>query len=194
MKGFNEKKALNAILFLAKQGGEIDLYALLKTIYYADKYHFQKWGRTITGDAHHRLEFGPVPTKIYDMLKSVRGDGVWDRELNSFFRFKDHITIEAISEPDLLKLSESDIEELNRSYKERGFRKGREGFNILKNEAHDDKAFSKSKGTIMTEEDLSEGDPNILLYLKERCENEQFLKNVRYFPPTDEEETSIIED
>ncbi len=92
MKRFSEQKALAAILYLANKTGKIDMYALLKTLYYADKYHFQQWGRTITGDTYHRLPFGPVPSKTYDMLKSVRGDWLWSRDLSDSLGFADHTT------------------------------------------------------------------------------------------------------
>ncbi len=185
MEKFNEDKALAAILFLANQNGQIDLYALLKTLYYADKKHLREWGRTITTDFYVRMPYGPVPSCIYDMLKSVRGDSTWRRDLKKYFSFIENNTIKPLEMYNEELLSESDIIALKKSYKERGHK----SFPALKRESHNDAAF-KSRPTerVMTEEDLIEGDPVLRIYLEEIKENEQFFKNWRYYPPFDKED------
>ncbi len=184
MSRFDEKKALAAILYLARKRGAINLYALLKTLYYADKNHFQEWGRSITRDAYYRLPYGPVPSSVYDMLKSVRGDGHWYRDLSAILRFKDDRTIVPLEEPDFDELSESDIEALDASYAERG----EKAFEELCDEAYRDPAVKRSSVRKMTQEDLAEDDPVLLEHLKEIRENEQFLKDWRSLAPWDEEE------
>jgi len=185
MEKFNEAKALAAILFLANQDGQIDLYALVKTLYYADKNHLKEWGRTITGDFYVRMKCGPVPSQAYDMLKSVRGDRTWKRDLKDYFCFTDNITVKPLIEPDIEVLSESDINALKKSFKERGHK----SFPALRREAHNDAAFKlKPKEYVMTELDLIEGDPILRLYLEEIKENEEFLRNWRHSPPFDKNE------
>lgn len=183
MSNFEGEKTLSAILFLAQKKGRIDLYALLKVLYYADKEHFQKWGRTITRDSHCRLPYGPVPSHAYDMLKSVRGDGYWYQDLSSFFRFETDIIIVPLQKPDMSLLSASDIEALEKSFKERGDK----DFNALMEEAHSDAVFNLSKEREMTEEDLAEGDPILIKHLSEIRENEEFLERWRSLAPIDEE-------
>jgi len=183
MARFNERKALAAILYLANIVGKIDLYALLKTLYYAEKYHFQRWGRTITGDTPHRLPYGPVPSKMYDMLKSVRGDGFWPHDLSDNFGFTDDKTVVPKKKPDLTRLSETDTAELERSFAERG----QNSFNELCEEAHNDPAFLRSKEARMTEEDLAEDDPILLEHLMEVQENERLIEDWRFLPPNDSE-------
>ncbi len=183
MKRFSEQKALAAILYLANKAGKIDLYALLKTLYYAEKYHFQQWGRTITGDTYHRLPFGPVPSKMYDMLKSVRGDGLWSTDLADCLEFVDRATIIPKAKPDMDRLSQTDIEKLDESFMERS----RKNFDQLCEEAHEDPAFRRSQTGKMTEDDFAEEDPVLLEHLKEKRENEQYIKDWRYLPPQDEE-------
>jgi hypothetical protein len=183
MAKFNEEKTIAAILFLAQKRGKINLYALLKTIYYADKQHFQDWGRTITGDIYCRLPYGPVPSKAYDMLKSVRGDGFWDRDLAGFFKLEGN-TIRPLRSPNLDSLSDTDIKALEKSFAERG----NKGFAALKREAHNDPAFKRSDEYLMTEEDLAEDDPLLLQHIMEVQQNERFLKALRFLPPRDEEE------
>ena len=75
MARLDEEKALAVLLYLAdKAGGQIDLYKLLKMIYFADKAHLHKWGRTITADKYCRMNHGVTPSAVHDMIKSVRGD------------------------------------------------------------------------------------------------------------------------
>jgi len=191
MGEFNEDKALAIILFLAHQDGQIDLYALLKTIYYADKNHLHEWGRTVSGDSYAKMKCGPVPSKIYDMLKSVRGDGVWrtNKKLKRYFEFLDNNTIRPLIKSDINKLSETDIKALQESFDIRG----RNSFPALYREAHNDKSFQdsiklKPNEWLMTEEDLIEGDEILNRYLEEVNENEKFFKAWRYLPPFDKKE------
>lgn len=187
-----EDKALAVILFLAHQDGQIDLYALLKTVYYADKNHLHEWGRTVSGDSYAKMKCGPVPSKIYDILKSVRGDGVWrtNKNLKRYFGFLDNNTVKPLIKPNMKKLSETDIEALQKSFDIRG----RKFFPALYREAHNDKSFQESKKLkpnewLMTEEDLIEGDDILKSYIEEVSENERFLKTWRYLPPFDKEES-----
>lgn len=187
MKKFNEDKTLSAILFLANQAGQIDLYALLKTLYYADKNHLREWGRTITGDFYVRMKLGPVPSQAYDMLKLVRGEGCWETNLNlkEHFEFIDSITIKPLKPADINKLSETDVEALQKSFNERG----RKSFRALKREAHDDAAYkSNPNERVMTEDDLIEGDLILRLHLSENKENELFLEKWRHSPPFNKED------
>ena len=183
VKRFSEPKALAAILYLCNRTGKMDLYALLKTLYYADKDHFQEFGRTITGDIYHRLPFGPVPSRIYDMLKSVRGDGIWTRDLSDNFEFIDDTTIIPKSTTDMARLSETDIEKLDQSF----LKRGKLTFNELCREAHEDSAFKLSPAGKMTEDDFAEGDPVLIEHLKETRLNEQYVQDWRYLPSQDEE-------
>lgn len=190
MGNFSEDKALAAILFLANREGKIDLYALLKTIYYADKNHLHDWGRTITGDGYAKMDCGPVPSKTYYMLKSVRGDGFWRtrKNLKRFFEFLDNNTIKPLAKPDIKKLSETDLKALQESFNIRG----RKSFKELYDEAHHDKSFQealklKPNDWLMTEEDLVEEDHLLIEHLEESKRNEQFLANYRRIPPRDKE-------
>jgi len=185
MEKFDEEKTLAAILFLASQDGQIDLYALLKTLYYADKNHLKEWGRTITGDFYVRMKFGPVPSQAYDMLKSVRGDRTWKRDLKNYFCFIDNNIVKPLIIPNTDMLSETDINALKISFKKRGHK----SFTALQREAHNDVAFKlKPNERVMTDEDLIEGDTKLRLHLEEIKENERFLRNWRYSPPFDKED------
>src|SRR3990172_3908608 len=84
---FDPEKALNVILWVANRAKIPDFYRISKIIYFADKVHLQKYGRLICGDAYVAMKDGPVPSGVYDIMKSVRGDGYSPCEIeakNSF--------------------------------------------------------------------------------------------------------------
>jgi uncharacterized phage-associated protein len=71
---FNTEKAINAILFISTRlGAPADVYASLKAIYFADRYHLEQYGRQIYGEVYTAMEHGPVPSGAYDIVKLVGG-------------------------------------------------------------------------------------------------------------------------
>lgn len=122
---FKEQKALTAILYVAHQlvaktpEKRADLYKLAKVLYFADKKHLAKYGRPIAGDFYVAMKDGPVPSRTYDMLKQVRGDGcycstpVFVDELAKSIRFDGNITVQPLKAARIEELSQSDIEALD---------------------------------------------------------------------------------
>jgi len=81
------------------------------------------YGRLITGDSYIAMNFGPVPSKIYDIFKFLRGDSYFSNvtdDVSSRLRMLNSETISSIVDPDLDYLSESDIECLDDSIKNMG--------------------------------------------------------------------------
>lgn len=71
---FNREKAIDAILFISTRlGAPADVYASLKAIYFADRYHLEQFGRQIYGEVYTAMENGPVPSGAYDIVKFVGG-------------------------------------------------------------------------------------------------------------------------
>jgi uncharacterized phage-associated protein len=112
-----EKFAQVVVFFASKGLADLTNMKLAKLIYFADKRHLQKYGRTITGDTYYGMEHGPVPSAIYSALKNrefadvVECDGptcgvypVW----------------RAIADVDPQWLSDSDEEVLVETFKELG--------------------------------------------------------------------------
>ncbi len=122
---FKEQKALAAILYVAHQLIEktperrADLYKLQKVLYFADKNHMAKYGRSIAGDFYVAMKDGPVPSRTYDMLKHIRGDGCccstseFIRTLKESICFIENITICPKKQANMADLSLSDIEAIN---------------------------------------------------------------------------------
>lgn len=69
----NKRKIVESILFIIERAGEGGAYptqyAIVKSIFAADLFHLQKYGRPVTFDNYSALPFGPVPSETYDMLK-----------------------------------------------------------------------------------------------------------------------------
>jgi uncharacterized phage-associated protein len=69
---FDADEADNAVLYLLEKfGGELEILKLAKLLFFADFRHFVRHGRPITSDEYYALPRGPVPTKIYDRLKTT---------------------------------------------------------------------------------------------------------------------------
>ena len=70
---FDKTKALNALLYVANRVQRKDFHKIFKIVYFADRQHLAEWGRPITGDTYIAMDAGPVPSRMYDMMKIVRG-------------------------------------------------------------------------------------------------------------------------
>ena len=113
---FNIDKSLQAVLFVANRLSRKDFHKIFKVLYFADREHLTKYGRPITGDTYIAMEYGPVPSAIYDIFKAVRGDGYqWEQieSVKKLFRIKDRCFIDPLQDANTDWLSESDISELN---------------------------------------------------------------------------------
>jgi len=119
VKLFKQETSIQAILYiLQKMGGTCDIHKCHKILYFADNEHLSKYGRSITGDNYIRMDFGPVPTCIYDLFKAVRGDSYFAVEAeevrSKYFHFVNSKDIIATALPDMNYLSGSDVEMLDK--------------------------------------------------------------------------------
>ena len=109
---FRKEKSINAILYiLQNEGGSCDMHKICKILYFADQKHLSEYGRLITGDVYIAMQYGPVPSKIYDIFKAVRGDSYFSGdEFKTQFCFINKKDVEGKVKPNTEELSESDIE------------------------------------------------------------------------------------
>ena len=118
-KLFKRDIAIQAILYIVQEmGGVCDIHKCHKILYFADNEHLSKYGRSITGDAYVRMDWGPVPTCIYDLLKAVRGDSFFAAQVSdireNLFHFVNKKDIRATAAPDMDYLSQTDREMLDK--------------------------------------------------------------------------------
>lgn len=123
-KFLDAEKALEVILYVSRRTN--NLFNIVKILYFADKFHLEKYGRLITGDYHIAMEDGPVPSGAYDLIKLVRGDEyLYESKIieahpeNNLIVTKNgnETTVIPRRDPNLDALSESDIECLEMSIK-----------------------------------------------------------------------------
>lgn len=115
-------KSIQATLFVLNQvGGTCDFHKIFKVLYFADQKHLARFGRPITGDNYVAMKNGPVPSNIYDILKSIRTETVFSDYAKQYMPLFDvrmnHFAV-AKQEADLEYLSETDVECLNEALQE----------------------------------------------------------------------------
>ncbi|NEI75525.1 DUF4065 domain-containing protein [Rhizobium leguminosarum] len=70
----NEPRILEAVTFLVGEADRLrkqaSQYDIVKSIFLADRRHLNEYGRPITFDRYFAMEHGPVPSNVYDLLKS----------------------------------------------------------------------------------------------------------------------------
>ena len=114
---FDKEKSLNALLYVANRVQRKDFHKIFKIIYFADRQHLADWGRPITGDTYIAKEAGPVPSRLYDMLKIVRGDSYLpDMEgLSKYFQVENWMYVRPLQDADLNKLSANEQEAMSKA-------------------------------------------------------------------------------
>jgi uncharacterized phage-associated protein len=123
---FNFEKTINGVLYVVSKVKHKDFHKIFKILYFADREHFAKYGRPITGDVYIKMPAGPVPSKLYDLVKVIKGDSFFSSvpsvsaQYSAYFSVIGEYFIEPKIAADLSYLSESDIEELDLSIKTYG--------------------------------------------------------------------------
>lgn len=121
---FDFDRSLNALLYVANRVDRSDKHKVFKILYFADMLHLLNYGRAITGDRYVAMKYGPVPSYIYDMVKSVEGKSLYVKEeLKAFFAVEGDV-IKPLRDADMDYLSASDVQKLNEcisQYKDNSF-------------------------------------------------------------------------
>jgi uncharacterized phage-associated protein len=142
----NPEKALETIVYLANKKPNIDHYHLVKTIFYADKKHLNRYGRPVLGDRYIKMKAGPVPSLILDIINREAlnvGSELIDKALSSFTVTQDgkQKLIAPRREAVLDKFSESDLECLDEAF---DFCKDKD-FGELLDISHEERAWQEAE-------------------------------------------------
>jgi uncharacterized phage-associated protein len=142
----NERKALEAVVWLLNQKPGMTRYNLAKILYYADKWHLEEYGRPITGDRYIAMQEGMVPSQILDMLerdgRTLQPEDI-EIILEAIERYQNDERYEAYRprrDPEVEYLSRSDIECLRRALDAYG----NLSFQDLRDLAHHDPAWKSA--------------------------------------------------
>jgi uncharacterized phage-associated protein len=98
-------------LYLVDKLGPLDKVKLTKLLYIADRSHFLKNGRPITGDRQYALRFGPLASNCLDALNGMLC--TQDRDLVFEFLHVDNKKVLLEKKPDTEILRQSEIDALN---------------------------------------------------------------------------------
>ena len=137
---FKARKSTQAAAFLLKLcNGKKDKYLLLKMIYLADRAALEKWNISITGDEPYSMQYGPVPSNIYDLTKGgIRNGCEWGKAIETVNRD----TLVLRSDPGTDELSEDEIELLRETFEKfKAFT-----FENMKDYCHDLPEYDKAVG------------------------------------------------
>jgi uncharacterized phage-associated protein len=177
---FDTQKAIQATLYiLSKLGGEADYHKVFKILYFAEQKHLIKYGRPVTSDEYQAMQFGPVPSYLYDIFKAVeRGKAPFfdAKQYQQFFKVSRYGAtpyVSGIASPDIEQLAETEIEVLDQSINENKDLT----FKQLIDKSHDDAwsaAFNQSDVEIPYVEIARAGgaDPDMLKYILIHIEND----------------------
>ena len=133
-------KAIEALTYLLSKQEKVNQYNALKALFEADKIHLNEYARPVTGDTYIKMDFGTVPSVVYNLIK---GDSYTLASLNldelPFERIGLH-DLKANRAPRLEFLSETDIEALDAgAAKYFGL-----SFTEVKNLNHEERAWTES--------------------------------------------------
>jgi hypothetical protein len=140
----SEKKALEALVFVAKEWPAITAFYAAKVFFFADKEHLSTYGRPVIGDRYIAMDHGPVPSVIYGWFK---GDLNWAGEPRSILKSVkfdrkagSYMSATALRKPDMNYLSPSDVAALKSAI---ALCRGRP-FQQLSRLSHDDPAYQEA--------------------------------------------------
>ena len=66
---FDEAKTVEAVVLVAQRWPGITPFFLAKVLFFADRDHLRAYRRPVTGDSYIAMDAGPVPSRVYDMVK-----------------------------------------------------------------------------------------------------------------------------
>lgn len=124
---FSPEHGLEAILYIAARLNAPTIHEILKIRYFSDRFHLSRFGSIGSGDEYVAMQFGPVASNTYNLIKAARGDS--SPYINPYF-FKvvdgslrigaDKKAIKAVRGARLEYLSAAEIECLNEAIKQYG--------------------------------------------------------------------------
>lgn len=175
---FNERKAINAVLYIVTKLKRKDFHKIFKILYFADREHLSEFGRPISGDIYIAMDDGPVPSNIYDIFKAVRGDGYFkdvEGKFSTIFKVADWDLIVPLEEPNLKTLSKTDMFHLDKALELYGDMTWEE----VKDKSHDYAWEKTARNTPISFENMvreAGNDDEYIDYLKEKSELNQLCR------------------
>jgi len=106
---YREKKTIGAAAYLlSKLGNEMQYIKLIKLLYLADREFVKQKGRTISGDNHFSLPYGPILSKSLDAITEEKAE--WTEIIGADLESK---TVWLKQKNEIEELSKSEISVLD---------------------------------------------------------------------------------
>ncbi len=140
---YDVEKFANAVAYFVKKSGNMDKLKAAKLLYFLDKYHLMNYGRPVTGDCYHSLDYGPVPSMSLDIMNDVICGVPLRRLLHNKRTFETFLQVDKSKrypvfvlkrEPDLEVFSDSELEALDHTVNKHGNQSGPELINLTHKE------------------------------------------------------------
>lgn len=139
---FDEGKSLEALLYIATKWNDVTAFYASKVVFYAEKFHLNRYARPIIGDTFIAMPNGPVPSEIYNIIKGrldQTGDpAAFENALN--ISTNSYRRVRANRPANMNILSASDVECLDEAI---AFCKAR-SFGTLSNLTHQEPSWSEA--------------------------------------------------
>lgn len=179
---FDTEKGIASALYVCKRlmnaKHQPSLHKIFKIFYFADQKHIAKYGRPIVGDHYIAMKYGPVPSHLYSIFQSVRGDASCcsSDAFAGFFAVQGR-NVKPLAEPDLDELSESEFECLDLSIEENKAK----DFGELTTLSHDEAYDNAGHNCDISFRDVAKvagASKELIAYMQELSENRRAFKHV----------------
>lgn len=190
---FDPEKLVHALAFLSNRGvANLDTMKAVKLLYFADKLHLQKYGRTIIGDDYYCMKHGPVPTVSLNIIQATVA-GTEDADgaelMADYFdvrRSGNYPCLIAKKSADLDVFSDSDIEVLTEVASKYGSKTAWELRDLAHEEpdvkAADQQRLAEGKGSVAMpfEWFIDSAHASMLALLEEDQNSRQFVQSLTW--------------
>lgn len=102
---YNKEKSVEMMIYIVSKVDNCDKHQLMKTCFFSDLNHLENYGRPVTGNNYIKMNYGPVPSEVYNMIQRPLPDEHYVKA-NGY-------NLSAMREANLKKLSKSDIKSIN---------------------------------------------------------------------------------
>lgn len=137
---FDERKGREALAYIASRWPSVTVFFASKTLFFAEKAHLNRYGRPIVADTFIAMPNGPVPSTLYDFLKSEFGLAGDPEAFREAIDVRNYPALAARRAPQIDALTESDIECLDEAI---AFCRAR-GFGYLSQLTHQERAWAEA--------------------------------------------------
>ena len=134
------KKLTTLLAYLSEKLGPTTKLKAVKLLYFIDKAHLLEYGRFVTDDTYVKLPYGPVPTRILDIINEK--EALFENEktyLNQYLKIENNKnrTMHCKKTPDLEELSKSELKVIDQVIAQYG----KLSLGKLLDESHKEKAW-----------------------------------------------------